>query len=806
MIFKKNILKLFLIHLTVFGQELFDPYTVHSLDILFHRSDYDSVLQARWEVDDKTYESADIVFNGDTLKNVGVRYKGNSTFWWARQTENPKFPLNIDFNEFDDSQDLWGYNKVKLSNALFDPTYVKETLGYLTESFYLPSPKTGYINVTLNGELLGLYLSVESVVKPFLAKHFKNKSGTFFKCEPQFHYGDPYDAYPDLRWYGSDSTAYEYQMGYELKSESGWQDLLNLIYTLNFDLDHIETILNVDRVLWFFAASTVMPDLDTYNGLYMHNFYLYKNTKSGQFEIIPWDKDHTFGGALVIALMGMGGDSSWVYQWDPFLFENDDERPLFSQLMKNPRYKQIYTAHIRTIINEIYSTEYFQPLAYEIQNTIETFAANDPNLFAPFSGGEYFRYNVDHYLITPGEVHLCGILPTIRKRLEYLLSHKEIHKTGPEILDVTREIHYPKAGEGVVIRTKVTGATQVELMVTAKPYPGHFLSVPMYDDGHHEDGGADDLIYGAIIPFQSAGDRIKYYIRAKNDEALVLNPEKAEREFYYYNIGGDDLPDSTLVINEINYNSPDTFDPGDWVELYNPTSQPISLDKWTIKDENDDHTFYFPDHTILTPNHFLVICEDSLRFKSAFPYVQNFVGDLGFGFDGSGELIRLMNENEILIDTVNYDDVDPWPESPDGKGPTLELINPWLDNAMAENWSASIGLKYGSPGRKNSTALSTKPNPELPQKFMLLNNYPNPFNPYTTIEFSTEIGLSLPAQLTIYDIRGRLIKTLVDGVPVSNTVVWDGKNNEGETVSAGVYLYKLDTPSFSKTKKMVFLK
>ena len=106
-----------------------------------------------------------------------------------------------------------------------------------------------------------------------------------------------------------------------------------MIYTLNFGLDSIETILNVDRVLWYFASSNVMPDLDSYTGLYMHNYYLYRNSLSGQFEIIPWDKDHTFGGAQINDILGMGGDVSWVYYWDPFLFENNSERPLFSQLM-----------------------------------------------------------------------------------------------------------------------------------------------------------------------------------------------------------------------------------------------------------------------------------------------------------------------------------------------------------------------------------------------------------------------------------------------------------------------------------------
>ncbi len=245
---------LFFLTTILLGQELFDPYDVHTLDIEFYNPDYDSILQAKWEVDDKTYELATVIFNGEQMDSVGVRYKGNSTFWWAQIIGSPKFPLNIDFDLIYEDQDLMGYNKVKLSNSIFDPTFVKESTGYLTEGYYLSTPEVGYMNVSVNGELLGLYVAVETVSKQFLSKHFGNNTGAFFKCEPQFHYGEEYDADPDMVWYGNDSTEYAYQMGYELKSESGWNELLDLIYTLNFDIDDIESILNVDRALWYFAV------------------------------------------------------------------------------------------------------------------------------------------------------------------------------------------------------------------------------------------------------------------------------------------------------------------------------------------------------------------------------------------------------------------------------------------------------------------------------------------------------------------------------------------------------------------------
>ena len=94
----KLLLTLFFNMTVLFSQNLFDPYSVHALEIDFYNPAYDSVLQARWKQDDKSYELATIRFNGEALDSVGVRYKGNSTFWWARTVRSPKFPFNIDFN------------------------------------------------------------------------------------------------------------------------------------------------------------------------------------------------------------------------------------------------------------------------------------------------------------------------------------------------------------------------------------------------------------------------------------------------------------------------------------------------------------------------------------------------------------------------------------------------------------------------------------------------------------------------------------------------------------------------------------
>ena len=804
----KLLLTLFFNMTVLFSQNLFDPYSVHTLEIDFYNPAYDSVLQARWKQDDKSYELATIRFNGEALDSVGVRYKGNSTFWWARTVRSPKFPFNIDFNLIYDNQELLGYNKIKLSNSIFDATFVRETIGYLTQSYYLPTPETGYLNVIVNGQRLGLYVSVESINKSFLTKHFGNNQGAFFKCEPQFLYGDDdaYDAWPDLNWYGRDSTIYAYQKGYELKSETGWSDLLDLIYTLNYDIDSIETILNVDRVLWFFAASTVMPDLDAYNGFVINNYYLYRNTNKGQFEIIKWDKDNTFGGSMINPIRDIGGDVSWVYNWDPFLFEYNDpeERPLFSKLMKVPLYRKLYTAHIRTIIEEIYNEEYLRDLAYGIQYVIEPYAKSDPNLFPPFKEEDYFRYNVDNYLITPDGAHWCGILPTVRERREYLLKHREIAKDPPIIENVKKSPEEPFDSDPVIITAKATNSYQVELMVADDNRHTSFVSVRMFDDGKHGDGEENDSVFGATIPYQESGSKIKYYVRASNNDALVLSPKKAEKEFYEYEVGSNLLSEESIIINEINYNSSDNFDPEDWVELYNLTEETIDLSGWSFKDENDDHVFTFPKNNLIGSNEYLVLTKDSTAFTLHFTDIKNYIGDLGFGLSGGGELIRLFDSDNNLRDFVEYNDSNPWPEAADGNGPTLELINPSYDNSQAKSWSASKG--YGSPGEINSMKLnSTRQFPEA-TRFQITAIFPNPFNSRTVINY--ELPYEEFVKISIYDILGRKIKTIFQGnqLPGFKSITWDATNENKENVSGGVYLCIVQAGNIVKSTKMLFLK
>ena len=94
----------------------------------------------------------------------------------------------------------------------------------------------------------------------------------------------------------------------------------------------------------------------------------------------------------------------------------------------------------------------------------------------------------------------------------------------------------------------------------------------------------------------------------------------------------------------------------------------------------------------------------------------------------------------------------------------------------------------------------------LPNKFILHQNYPNPFNPVTTLRY--DLPDNSYVNVTVYDMLGREVKTLVNSAQDAGfkSIIWNATNNQGNPVSAGVYLYKIQAGEFVQTRKMVLLK
>jgi hypothetical protein len=258
---------------------------------------------------------------------------------------------------------------------------------------------------------------------------------------------------------------------------------------------------------------------------------------------------------------------------------------------------------------------------------------------------------------------------------------------------------------------------------------------------------------------------------------------------------------STVVINEIMYNPPESPDTEDWVELYNTTGAAIDLSGWILKDEEDDHAFTIPQGTEIDGVSFLVISRDLDAFNETYSNVDPLLGNMDFGLAGGNDQVRLFDDSEVLIDIVSYDDESPWPAGADGTGSTLELINPGLDNGAASSWKASE-TNLGTPGQPNSVLTSNERIDELiPTSTQLLQNYPNPFNPVTTISFDLPVQSRI--RLTVFDMLGREVSVLDQGIRSAGThsVSWDASNQ-----ASGMYLYHLEIGDEVHVKKMLLIK
>ena len=254
---------------------------------------------------------------------------------------------------------------------------------------------------------------------------------------------------------------------------------------------------------------------------------------------------------------------------------------------------------------------------------------------------------------------------------------------------------------------------------------------------------------------------------------------------------------SSVVITEINYNPSSDFDSGDWLELFNGSGSTVHLNGWRFSDADDANIFSMPDGTVLDAGNYLVLCRENAKFSGLFPQVSNAVGEFYFALSNGGEALRLFDSEGVLQDFVVYDDEAPWPTGSDGSGATLTLKSPDLDNSLAENWGYSSG--YGTPGAANAGDVGV--DDAEPVAYSLGRNYPNPFNPTTTIPFT--LSADSHVRLAVYSVLGQRVMTLVDERVSAgkHSVIFDA-----DGLSSGIYIYRIEAGDYRETASMLLVK
>ncbi|MCF8237837.1 MAG: CotH kinase family protein [Saprospiraceae bacterium] len=332
-----------------------DPFHLYELRIQFDDKHWENRLKAYKSTDRRDKISATIWFDNIKLDSVGIRFKGNSSFNNVKNQGSRKLPFSLDAGEFiKDAQFPIGYDHLKLSNGFRDPSYLRDILSYFIAREYMPAPESAMARVYVNNEYFGVYTLTQDIDKYFLDSWFDEKKGVFFKCDPDWDEVVQLDGCREgqncsLEDLGPDIKCYDGR--YEMKSDTGWESLIQLVHQLNNPTVQLDSILDIDLTLWMLAFNNVLVNLDSYSGLLCHNFYLYQR-KDGRFVPLIWDLNLSFGGFRRAERANL--DDQAMKDLDPMLHMDNPRRPLIHQLLKNPHYEKIYIAHIQTIMDDFF--------------------------------------------------------------------------------------------------------------------------------------------------------------------------------------------------------------------------------------------------------------------------------------------------------------------------------------------------------------------------------------------------------------------------------------------------------------------
>jgi CotH kinase protein len=510
------------------AQNFYNTVAIRDVRLVFPNDSWDKFLDSAKVAGSESRLTGTLFLEGQKFDKVGVRYKGNSSFFGTRKRGIKKLPLNIKLAKGDLVEGKYG--TLKLSNVNRDASFIREALSYEIIGTYMPAPRCNFARVYVNDKLLGIYNNVESVDENFVKNHptlYSNTEGGNFlvKCDPEWTADNgancPKGDKASLMYLGKDSLCY--MPLYEMEMKGSWGEFINLIRILNEEPDKIERVLNIDQVLWMLALNNVLVNLDSYNGLFSHNYYLCK-AADGRFTPVMWDLNLSLGGFTSSAAANMPPLSIEQLQtYQPLQDRDNPKRPLISQIFKNKSYEYVYLAHVRTILNDWFVSGKYQQRSKEILQSVDNAIADDKNKH--YSTDEY-RKNWTQ-TVGSGDSKVVGVDELMSKRTLFLKNHPLLQRVAPKIDTPTP----PSVSEGkLTLKVKTTGALGVYCFMRDNVNQS-FRALPMLDDGKHNDGEANDGVFGLLIDEKAA---FQYYFLAGNAESASLLPERASFELLSY--------------------------------------------------------------------------------------------------------------------------------------------------------------------------------------------------------------------------------------------------------------------------------
>jgi hypothetical protein len=716
------------------AQSFYSQEMLQRIEITFPSSSWDYILDTAKAGRDGFVRATYVKINGKRYDDVGVKYKGNSSY----DSTFRKNPLHIELNTYKD-QDHEGFTDIKFGNAYADPSLVREVLSYRILSDYLPCSSANFAQVYINGTYFGVYSNAESVNKDFCRKRYYCGDGTFFKCNPLLT--PAVNVKSNLSLLQDTAAYFNY---YELKSDYGWAHLRQLSAALTSSPGSLSSYLDVDASLWMLAFNTLLVNLDSYSGVFAQNYYLYRDA-NGIFQPVVWDLNMCFGG---FPFLGSSNTSlanlsiSNMKNLPVNIHASDANWPLIKAVQSDPTLRRKYLAHLRTIASDWLSNGKYLTEYTRLKNLVDTAVAADTKKF--YSYAQFQAADVSD--ISVGSYSVPGIQNLVAGRLAYLGTIPDFTVAAPSISETNCST--VSHAQQVTITAKCSGALSVILHYRHSG-AAMFTSVTMFDDGQHGDGQAGDYTYGAFLTQQ--GNHLEYFFYAENNDAGRFSPERAAHTFYTADAFA--IPSTgEVVINEVLTNNEsdvrnEFHSYQDWIELYNTTGKTLSLDNCYLSDDNNRRVKYrFPDCTTILPHQFMTVWADQ------FPASKQL--HAGFQLDEDGEVLHVSNgltDLDALSWSAQQKDIS-IARCPDGYG------------AFSQSESPSFGLSNCVTGVQDNLG-----GPQM-------NIFPNPSSTHLNITVSNG-----PINITVYSSAGATVDTFtINGSLTIDTSSWP----------AGLYILK----------------
>jgi spore coat protein CotH len=275
---------------------LFNPEVLQRIDIRIHTDDWEKLKQ---NFQENTYYPADFVWNGNVVRNVGIRSRG----FGSRSATKPG--LRVDFDRYSADLSFLNLKSLVLDNLTQDHSGIHETVAMrVFARLGIPAPRETHARLYVKDEYVGLYAVVESIDKQFLARIYGSigedtqNDGYLY----EFNYVDPWT----FGYLGSEFEPYALRFDpktHEKESDvAKFGPIENIVRLVNeLPIEQFNSTLNehldLQAFMRFIAAQNFVGENDGFLGYEgINNFYFYRRENSAQHVFIAWDDDNAFWG------------------------------------------------------------------------------------------------------------------------------------------------------------------------------------------------------------------------------------------------------------------------------------------------------------------------------------------------------------------------------------------------------------------------------------------------------------------------------------------------------------------------------